>query len=206
MDGVQHQLAGGRLGLVVDADDGVGIEVLHLADDGALGLLGDGAGGADENEARTVGLALVDDVLRAVHVHMPDLVRHQVADGDHGRAVDAVDSGVFGDVGEERVQRGDVGHVALIDVGALGQVLRGLLAPEDEGADGLAVCDQMADDGAAQIACGPGDYVKLIIVKNGSHCIFLHDSWICFLFSPAWDDPRIQAACLRFIGEMFRFC
>ena len=182
MDGVQHQLAGGSLGLVVDADDGIGVEVLHFADDGALGHLGDGAGRTDEDETRAVGLALVDDVPGTVYIHMPDLVRHQVADGDHSRAVDAVDGGVLGNVGEECVQGGDIGHVALVDVCALGQVPGSLLAPEDEGTHGLAIGDQMADDCAAQVAGRAGDDVKLV-VGDGIHCIFLHDSWIFFVFS-----------------------
>ena len=118
---------------------------------------------------RRVGPALVDDVLGAVHVHMPDPVRHQVADGDHGRAVDAVDCGVFGDIREEGIQGGNVGHVALIDVGTLGQVLCSLFAPEDEGAHGLAVCDQSAYDGAAQIAGGAGDDVKFFVMGR---CIY----------------------------------
>ena len=120
----------------------------------------------DKHQAHGVGLALVNDVLGAVHVHVPDLVRNQIADGDHGCAVDAVDRGMLGNVGEERIQGGNVGHVALIDVCALRQVLGRLFAAEDEGAHGLAVCDQIADDGAAQIARSPGYDIKLIIVRT----------------------------------------
>ena len=205
VDGVQHQLAGGRLGLVVDADDRVGVEALHLTDDRALGLLRDGAGGADEDQARAVGLALVDDVLSTIHVDMPDLVRHQVADGDHGRAVDAVDRGVLGDIRKERVQRRNIGHVSFIDVGTFGKMAGGFLAAKDKGADSLAVCDQIADDGAAQIAGRAGDDVKLITIFIVIHCIFLHVSW-CVVKFFAWDVLRIQEACLCFIGEMFMFC
>ena len=171
VDGVQHQLAGGRFGLIVQADDRVGVIVVDFLDGRAHGLLGDRAGGADEDQAHTVLAALVDDVLGAVHVHVPDLFRHQVADGDHGRAVDAVDFGVLGNVREQSFERRDIGHVALDDLRLFGQVLGSLFATEDEGAHGQVLADEITDDGAAQVAGRPGDDVKLVVV--GSHYVFL---------------------------------
>ena len=173
VNGIQHQLGGGRLGLVVNADHGVGIKVVDFLDGGAHGLLGDGAGGADEDEAGVVLLALVDDVLRAVHVHMPDLVGHQIADGDHRGTVDHIGGSIFRDVRELGLQRRDVGHVALDNLRAFWQMLGRFLAPQDEGADVLVVADQLADDGAAQVAGRAGDDVKLVMVGIGVHFMIL---------------------------------
>ena len=119
--------------------------------------------------------------------------------------MDAVDRGVLGDIRKERVQRRNIGHVSFIDIGTFGKMAGGFLAAKDKGADSLAVCDQIADDGAAQIAGRAGDEVKLITIFIVIHCIFLHVSW-CVVKFFAWDVLRIQEACLCFIGEMFMFC
>ena len=115
--------------------------------------------------------ALVDDVLGAVHVHVPDLFSHQIADRDHGRAVDAVNSGVLGNVREEGFERRDISHVAFDDLRFLRQVLGGLFAPEDESANRKLLGDKIADDGAAQVTGRTGDDVEFVGI--GSHFIFL---------------------------------
>ena len=172
VDRVQHQLTGGRLGLVVDADDCVGVVVVDLFDGDAHGLLGDRAGGADEDEPGIVLAALVDDILGAVYIHVPDLFGHQAADGDHRGAVDDVGGCAFRNVREQGRKRFDVGDVTLDDRGGLGQMLRCFLAPQNESADVPVVADQIADDGTAQIPGRSGDDIKLVVDGIGFHFLF----------------------------------
>ena len=147
--------------------------MVDFLDGRSHGLLRDRAGGADEDEAHMVLAALVYNVLCSVYVHMPNLLGNQIADRNHGRAVDAVDGSALGNISEERFQRGDVRHIPLDDISLLGQVFGGFFAPKDESTHRLISADQIADDGAAQIAGRTGDDVKLICIV-GSHSVFLH--------------------------------
>ena len=158
--------------------------MIHLADRCAHGLLRDRAGRADEDQPCAVCAALVDDVLCAVYIHTPNLLRHQRANGDHRRAVDDIGGRAFRDVCKERLKRGCIGHIAFHNIRAFRQVLCRLLAAQDKGANRLLLSDKLPHDGAAQIARCAGHNIKFVHIRIGIHDSFLRMTKTLFFVFP----------------------
>ena len=104
--------------------------------------------------------AEIYDVLRAVYVNVPYSVRNRGADADHSDAVDDVEFGSALHILEQRLERVHIRDVAFKHIGPSGQMLRGLLAGQHEGADAPAITHKLPDNGAAQVSGRAGDDVE----------------------------------------------
>ena len=107
--------------------------------------------------------ALVYDVPGPVHIHMPDLLRYQIADRDHRCTVDAVRRCILRNICEESFQCGDIRYVTLDNLCLFGQMSGRFLTPQDKSPHRQLLTYQITYDSAAQISGGTGDDVKFIV-------------------------------------------